>query len=294
MWSATGVTARADTIGPAAYAARLSQASVLVQQARRASAGERETLLARARELVRQTTAVQLPDGQLTVDDGPLADRLTADRVDAAAAELERYAALAAASVARRVDAATADATLRSLMQQQLRSGQGVTLGAIAAALLRRFGQWVYDLVGRPDPALLLNAQAVVGVLVALAIVAVLVRGTRERIRRETSLGATAGERRADPAAHLRAADEALHAGRAREAIHSLYLFALNALDAREALRYDPALTDHELLRRAAQLPHASALADLVMLHERVWFGLRDAGEPDVARARALALEAVR
>ncbi|HEX9494514.1 MAG TPA: hypothetical protein VGA38_02000, partial [Candidatus Limnocylindria bacterium] len=95
LWSATGGAARADTLGPAAYAARLSQASALVQQARRASAAERETLLARARELVRQTTAVQLPDGPLAIDDGPLAERLTSDRVDAASAELERYATLA-------------------------------------------------------------------------------------------------------------------------------------------------------------------------------------------------------
>ena len=212
--------------------------------------------------------------------------------MDAASAELERYATLAGTAIARRADASAADATLRSITQQQ-QAAQGVSLGAIGAALLRRAGQWLYDLVGRPDPAVLLNAQAVVGLLVALAIIAILVRGTRERIRRETSLGVAGGERRADPETHLRAADAARRGGRPRDAIHSLYLFALNALDAREALRYDPALTDHELLRRAARLPHASALGDLVTLHERVWFGLRDAAEPDVARARALALEAV-
>lgn len=228
----------------------------------------------------------------LAIDDGPLADRLTADRVDAAAAELSRYTALANETLLSRDGVTAADPVLRTLIEQQQAASGGVSLGAIAAALLQRFSQWLYDLVGRPDPAILLNAQAVIGVLVALAIVGVLVRGTRERIRGETSLALTGGERRADPATHLRAADAARRAGRAREAIHALYLFALSALDAQEALRYDPALTDHELLRRAAQLPHASALAELVTLHERVWFGLRDAGEADVARARALALEA--
>ena len=84
-----------------------------------------------------------------------------------------------------------------------------------------------------------------------------------------------------------------MRSGHPRDAIHSLYLYAFATLAAREILRYDPALTDHELLRRAAQLPRADALRDLVQLHERVWFGLRDASEPDVARARTLATDAI-
>ncbi len=68
--------------------------------------------------------------------------------MDAASAELERYATLAGAAIARRADAGAADATLRSLTQQQ-QAAQGVSLGAIGAALLRRAGQWLYDLVGR-------------------------------------------------------------------------------------------------------------------------------------------------
>jgi hypothetical protein len=264
----------------------------LVQQARAAPAADREPLLAQARALLRQTNAVQLPDATLAIDDGPLADRLTADAIDREITELGRYIALTNATIVRRVDAAAADATLHSLTQQQ-DLAQRLSLGAIVGSLAQRAAQWLYDLVGRPDPNVLLNLQAVVGLLVALAIVALLVRGTRERIRRETALGMTAGEQRADPAVHLRAADEALRSGRPRDAIHALYLYAFATLAAREVLRYDPALTDHELLRRAAQLPRADALRDLVQLHERVWFGLRDAREPDVARARALATEAI-
>ena len=77
---------------------------------------------------------------------------------------------------------------------------------------------------------------------------------------------------------------------RPREAIHALYLFALNTLVAREAIRYDPALTDRELLLRAAGVPHADALRDLVGLYERSWFGLRDPGVDEARRARSLAL----
>ena len=243
-----------------------------------------------ARALLRQTTEVQLADATLVVDDGPLADRLTSDAVDREASELSRYLALVNTTLSRRVDAAAADAKLRSLTNDQ-QLAQRLNLGAIVGTLLQRSAGWLYDLVGRPDPNLLLKGQAVIGVFVALAIVALLIRGTRERIRRETALGMAAGERRADPALHLRAADDALRSGRPRDAIHALYLYAFATLAAREVLRYDPALTDHELLRRAAQLPHADALGDLVQLHERVWFGLRDAREADVARARALAVQ---
>jgi len=259
-----------------------------VQQARSLPLAQREPLLAQARVLLRKTTEVQLPDATVSIDDGPLADHLTPAAADRLVDELVRYMALVNVTLARRVDAAAADATLRSLTQDQQVS-QRLNVGALVGSLVQRFGEWLYDLVGRPDPIVLLNAQAVVGVLVALAIVGVLVRGTRERIRRETALGVTSGAQRADPAAHLRAADEAIRSGRPRDAIHALYLYAFATLAAREALRYDPALTDHELLRRAELLPRADALRDLVQLHERVWFGLRDAREPDVARARALA-----
>jgi recombinational DNA repair ATPase RecF len=292
LWSASGGVASADTLSVTAYRGRLDQVLALVQQAGAAPAADREPLLAQARALLRQTDAVQLPDSTLAIDDGPLADRLTADAIDREIAELGRYIGLTNATIVRRLDAAAADATLHSLTKQQ-DLAQRLSLGAIVGSLAQRAAQWLYDLVGRPDPNVLLDLQAVVGLLVALAIVALLVRGTRERIRRETALGMTAGEHRADPAVHLRAADEALRSGRPRDAIHALYLYAFATLAAREVLRYDPALTDHELLRRAAQLPRADALRDLVQLHERVWFGLRDAREPDVARARALATEAI-
>jgi hypothetical protein len=77
-----------------------------------------------------------------------------------------------------------------------------------------------------------------------------------------------------------------------REAIHALYLYAIASLALREAIRYDPSLTDRELLARASGIPHADALRDLVSMHERVWYGLREASPDDAARARALATRA--
>jgi hypothetical protein len=92
-----------------------------------------------------------------------------------------------------------------------------------------------------------------------------------------------------DPAEHLRRADAAIAAGRSREGLHELYLFALAGLAAHETIRFDPALTDRELLARAAAIPQIAPLRALVALHERVWFGLKPAGPDDAARARALA-----
>jgi len=114
-------------------------------------------------------------------------------------------------------------------------------------------------------------------------------RGVRERIRREVSSADVRAGTTDDPAEHLRRADAAIAAGRSREGFHELYLFALARLAAHETIRFDPALTDRELLARAAAIPQIAPLRTLVALHERVWFGLKPAGPDDAARARALA-----
>ncbi|MDP9245148.1 MAG: hypothetical protein M3O64_00710, partial [Chloroflexota bacterium] len=152
---------------------------MLVQQARAAPIADREPLLAQARALLRRTTEVQLDATTLPIDDGALADRLTADATDREIAELVRYSALVNATIVRRVDVAAADATLQSLTRDQ-QLAQRLNIGTIVGTLLQRFADWFYDLIGRPDPNVLLNAQAVIGLFVALAIIAVLVRGTRE------------------------------------------------------------------------------------------------------------------
>ncbi len=41
---------------------------------------------------------------------------------------------------------------------------------------------------------------------------------------------------------------------------------------------------------RAAAIPHADALRDLVGIYERSWFGLRDPSVDEARRARELAL----
>src|SRR5207245_6787744 len=133
---------------------------------------------------------------------------------------------------------------------------------------------------------------AAVGAAPVVLLVATPGRGLRERVRTGMVIAATGTGVREDPTARLRLADQALARGHAREAIRELYLYAIAALAAREAFRYDPALTDRELLVRAAGIPHADALGDLVALYERAWFGLREPATAEAERARSLALRA--
>src|SRR5207253_7679891 len=115
-------------------------------------------------------------------------------------------------------------------------------------------------------------------------VLGILGRGVRERIRREALAGDVRVGATADPSAHLRLADAAIADGRARDALHELYLFALAMLAAHETIRFDPALTDRELLARAAAIPQIGSLRALVALHERAWFGLKPADLADAAR----------
>jgi hypothetical protein len=128
------------------------------------------------------------------------------------------------------------------------------------------------------------------GLAVILFVLATLGRALPERVRREVLVRGGVSPERADPAAHLRAADAALGAARPRDAIHALFLYVIAALTTREAIRYDPALTDRELLVRAAAIPHADALRDLTSIYERSWFGLREPSADEAQRARDLAL----
>ncbi len=246
----------------------------------------------RARALLRGTTAVRLADGStVPVDDTVLAARIDTSNaaLEAAIADLATLADLASRRTA--MDVAAADARLRQLVGEQRALGGQISL---IDTLSRWLARSLSGLGGAPpDPRIVVVTAGGVGLALLLLIVAILGRDLRERFRREVVLPEIAAERASDPAAHLRAAEDAIRAGRAREAIVALYAYAIAVLAAREAIRYDPSLTDRELLARAGTIPNADALRDLVDLHERVSYGLREARADDAARARALALRAV-
>lgn len=249
-------------------------------------------MLAQASGLLRQTTALQSRGETVPIDDGPIA-ALIAERNGASRALpiLDTYIATADRATQRGIDPATADARLREVLGAA--DNAATSLSGVAALIQwieSRLAGFVSGLRGIPDLRFLPWVVAAFGLSLALFIVATLGRGVRERVRREVLLPDRALARAEDPAAHRRAAEAALAGGRAREAIHELYLYVLRSLAARELIRYDPALTDHELLLRAAAIPNADALRDLVALYERAWFGLREPDAAEAERARSLAL----
>lgn len=284
--------ADADTLDRTAYAARLTEARAALSSARIAPPASRGPLVDRVRALLRETTAIRLDDGSaVPVDDGPLAARLDASdaAIDAALADLALLAS--AASRTATIDTAAAAARLRQLVGEHRALGGQISLIDVLSRWLARS---LAGLGGSPpDPRVVVAAAGGIGLALVLLIAGILGRDLRERFRREVVLPEIAAERGADPAAHLRAAEDAIRAGRARDAILALYAYAIAALAAREAIRYDPSLTDRELLARARTIPNADALRDLVDLHERVSYGLREARAVDAERARALALRAV-
>src|SRR6267378_7987438 len=292
LWIAvpSGV-ALADTLGFDAYLVRLVQVRTLVERSRGVGTADRDRMLAQATTLLRQTTAIQSHGETVPVDDGPIADLLARPNgANAALAILDGYIAMAEPAARTSIDPATADARLRDVLGNA--GTAGTSLSGVAALLdwiSSRLAAFFSGLRGLPDLRFLPWIVVAFGVGLVLVIVATLGRGIRERVRREVLLPDRALARAVDPVAHRRAAEAALAGGHAREAIHELYLYVLQSLAARELIRYDPALTDHELLLRAAAIPNADALRDLVALYERAWFGLREPDAAEAERARSLA-----
>jgi len=290
LWLAQPLVAHADTVSPRDYRQRLADARSLVVQARSLSGAARDAAVTRARLILSVTTAISLPTGELTISDVALADRITSDNasIDAALVLIDAQIALSERALTPSIDAARSDAALRDALGGVDASPGSVSIIDTIVLALQRF------LAGLPGPqvdfGLIWPVLGILGAAIIFFVVATLGRGLGERVRTEVALREAVGADRPDPARHLRAADEALAGGRPREAIHALYLFALTTLVAREAIRYDPALTDRELLVRAAAVPNADALRDLVALYERSWFGLRDPGADEARRARSLAL----
>lgn len=219
-----------------------------------------------------------------------MASRITSEdqAIRAAIADVGVLLDMATRSSALDPNAAVAELRLR-VGEHRASDAQMTLIDLISQWLARSLA----DLRGAPpDPRIAVTIAGGLGLALVLVVIGILGRDIRERFRREVILAELRPEGRPDPAAHLRSAEEALRVGSAREAIHALYLYAIAALAAREAIHYDPSLTDRELLARAGAIPHADALRDLVELHDRVWYGLREPATGEAARARQLAQRA--
>jgi hypothetical protein len=294
-WTGAGI-ASADSLTANGYLARLRDVRGLVADARSAPSNQRAGVLARAASLLRTTDAITLRDGStLPIDDSALAARLSAADDAAlvgALADLDaRIAAADRASGSAGPSGQAVDDALRALIRSRAAPPQGEPsiIDLFLALVFRAFAFVQRGTLAAVDPRIVVTVVSGLGLAIALIVVGVLGRGVRERIRREALGGDIRVGATDDPTEHLRHADAAIAAGRSREALHELYLFALASLAAHETIRFDPALTDRELLARAAAIPQIDPLRALVALHERIWFGLKPAGQDDAARARELA-----
>ena len=266
---------------------RLNRARFDLQNARGAPA--QSAAIANVDAALRQTTAISLASGEaLAVDDSSLMRGIEPSSIDAAILRIDARTNLVLRAFTPQIDPSVADARLREIVAQAGSAAAPVDLlDAIGRALLRFFSQLRGPGI---DPTVLWPAVGALGVAVILFVIATLGRALPERVRREVLVRGALVEDRLDPTAQLRAADDALAAGRPRDALHALYLYVIASLASREAVRYDPALTDRELLERAAAIPHADSLRDLVLIYERSWFGLREPSQDEARRARELAL----
>ncbi len=262
----------------------------LLVRARTSSGAARSAAITEAVGLLRRTDGLTLRGGVTVAVD----DRAVADRVGSAAQSVSSWVdaidlLIAATDRASdpQIDPATADRQLsEALRDLPAASGPSGLVDAISRAVLR----FISGIEGPTiDFWLILPIIGLLGTAVIVFVLATLGRGLPERVRREVVLREPGAIDRPDPAVHLRAADEALAAGRARDAIHSLYLFVITSLAAREILRYDPTLTNRELIVRAAAIPHADALREIIATYERSWFGLREPTRDEAERARGLA-----
>lgn len=292
LTAATAGIANADTVDLAAYRSRLRDARTLLLQARVAADAQRPALVERVRTTLLQTTGVRTADGLvIALDDSSLARRLTATTaaIDAGIADVDQLVAIADRAANPPFDVAQANARLRDVAAaEETRSGSNDLFAAIGALLGRLFPSGANLPPGSVELTLTIAGA---GLLVVIG--AILVRGVRERIRRETMQPGAHAEAAASAAVQLAAAERAALSGDPRAALHAFYRYAILTLAERRMLRYEPSLTDRELLERASSLPQVETLRELISLHDRAWFGLKGATVEEADHARALAERAV-
>lgn len=240
-----------------------------------------------------QTTALRTADGSpITIDDSRLARRLgqTTPAIDAGVADIDQLIAIADRAASPPFDVARANARLGELgVAEETRSGSNDLLAAIGALLARLLPSANASL----PPGSVELTLTIAGAALLVVILAILVRGVRERIRRETVQPGAHAEAAASAAVQLASAERAAVSGDPRAALHAFYRYAILTLAERRMLRYEPSLTDRELLERASSLPQVETLRELISLHDRAWFGLKGATVAEADHARDLAERAV-
>lgn len=293
-WSSAPALAAPDVVSREAYAAGLGRALTEVTAAQRAQGAARTQAIAGATLALEGLSAVQVGDQVYRPPHGAVTALLR--RGDSAS--LQRAATILQETrvlVSERAALQEADPETARRQLEAILSGRDFTprydwqqvLRAWLAGLLQRF----FPHLDAPKAAVwVIRSVIALFALALLALMGVVVsRGFRERLRREAVLRTEASAPALRARARLAEAEAALQGGRPREAVRALYLFTLLSLEERGLLCYDPALTDQEVLARAAALERVGDLEALIAVYERAWYGLREPTAPEVARARALA-----
>jgi hypothetical protein len=290
---ATAGVANADTVDLSEYRSRLRDARALLLQARVAADAQRPGLVERVRTTLLETTALRTADGPVIgIDDSRVARRLTFTTVaiDGGVGDVDQLIGIADRAANAPFNVAQANERLRDLaVAEEARSGSNdlfAAIGALLARLLPSAG------AGLPPGSVELTLS-IAGAGLLIVILVILVRGVRERIRRETVQPGAHAEAAASAAVQLAAAERASLSGDPRAALHAFYRYAILTLAERRMLRYEPSLTDRELLERASSLPQVETLRELILLHDRAWFGLKGTTVEEADHARVLAERAV-
>ena len=259
--------------------------SALVRQARSLPSAQRTAQLAQAAEQLEPITAVMVADGQIVPVDNTLlvaALRAEGPDLDQLEARLEALAQARRAWRTAQADPAALDKLAGVLARAEFRSPAEKPPTPFDE-WLEEFSRWLDRWLSRllfADEARVLGIDWVVliaGGLVLAGVAFFFWRNVRAHMVREAALAQETAESNGLSAATAAKQARALAANaNYRQAVRYLYLTALLTLDERGVLRYDKALTNREVLRRAEQAagsPLAQAMSPVVDTFDQVWYG---------------------
>jgi hypothetical protein len=256
------------------YQARLLPSS---QQATRA------TMLGQLADQLESITSVRLPDGQTApVDNSALVAALRSDNPDLTQIEAD-LSTLAQAHDHWPHSQTHPDAfdKLAGVLARPEFQPAAQPPPSPFQKWLDAFNEWLNRLLSR----LLGDGVAVpgmdwiilvIGGLVLIAVAFFFWRNVRAYLVREAEFAQDVAENGLSASAAVQHARRLAAGSDYRQAMRYLYLAALLTLDERGVLRYDKALTNREVLRRAAQSDNPELAGDMspvVDTFDRVWYG---------------------
>lgn len=270
----TAVSAQAPTTLDD-YRRAVEQTITLIEQARALPVAERTPLLAQARAVLEPIRSVRLASGaSITIDNASiLALVQDANKTDQAADRLTALRrALAATPAVLNPNDLT---TLRDILNKP-----PFHFDAAApwwADLLQRILEFWNSLFGRAVGGVFEARDwfVLAGLIVVIVVVLYFVRNLRRNLVSEQALVPLLNESEVrSPAEAFDNAQRFINAGDYRSAVRQLYLATLLILDQRGKIKYDPTLTNRQVLRQAANDPRTTAaLVPIVETFDRVWYG---------------------